>query len=342
MNWEIALFLGQDGLVNGVIYGLLAIALVLVFMVTRVIFISQGDLVAYAALSMAALGGTKTPGTFWLLVCLASIVLFTEVWRWKHGIEVDWKTTFIWTLFFPAIAAFCIYVLPPESVICNILATIFIITPLGPLLYRFVFRPIASSSVLFLLIAAVTLHGILVGFSLLFFGAEGWRIPLFTDQSFNIGNVAIKGQSLIVVFVTIFLVALLFVFFEKNIFGKALRATAINRTGARLVGIPIEFCGDLSFAMASFIAAISGILIASLSTIYYDTGFLIGLKGFVAAIIGGLVSFPLSLFGALLVGQLEAFSSFWASAYKEVIVFTLIVPVLFWRSFRSRHVEDDE
>jgi branched-chain amino acid transport system permease protein len=94
--------------------------------------------------------------------------------------------------------------------------------------------------------------------------------------------------------------------------------------------------------MASFIAAISGILIASLSTIYYDTGFLIGLKGFVAAIIGGLVSFPLSLFGALLVGQLEAFSSFWASAYKEVIVFTLIVPVLFWRSFRSRHVEDDE
>ena len=195
---------------------------------------------------------------------------------------------------------------------------------------------------LFLLIAAVTLHGILVGFSLLFFGAEGWRIPLFTEQSLNIGNVAIKGQSLIVVFVTIFLVALLFVFFEKNIFGKALRATAINRTGARLVGIPIEFCGDLSFAMASFIAAISGILIASLSTIYYDTGFLIGLKGFVAAIIGGLVSFPLSLFGALLVGQLEAFSSFWASAYKEVIVFTLIVPVLFWRSFRSRHVEDDE
>ena len=291
MNWDIALFLGQDGLVSGVIYGLLAIALVLVFMVTRVIFISQGDLVAYAALSMASLGGTKTPGTFWLLIFLALIVLCTEAWRWKRGIQIDWKTTFIWTLFFPAIAAFCIFLLPPESVICNILATVFIITPLGPLLYRFVFRPIANGSVLFLLIAAVTLHGILVGFSLLFFGAEGWRISPFTEQAFHIGSVAIKGQSLIVVLVTIVLVALLFVFFEKNIFGKALKATAINRTGARLVGIPIEFCGDLSFAMASFIAAISGILIAPLSTIYYDTGFLIGLKGVVAAIIGGICIF---------------------------------------------------
>ena len=207
MNWDIALFLGQDGLVSGVIYGLLAIALVLVFMVTRVIFISQGDLVAYAALSMASLGGTKTPGTFWLLIFLALIVLCTEAWRWKRGIQIDWKTTFIWTLFFPAIAAFCIFLLPPESVICNILATVFIITPLGPLLYRFVFRPIANGSVLFLLIAAVTLHGILVGFSLLFFGAEGWRISPFTEQAFHIGSVAIKGQSLIVVLVTIVLVA---------------------------------------------------------------------------------------------------------------------------------------
>lgn len=342
MNWDIALFLGQDGLVNGVIYGLLAIALVLVFMVTRVIFISQGDLVAYAALSMASLGGAKIPGTFWLLICLALMVFATESWRWKKGLQVDWKSTFIWALFFPVMATVCVLVLPADNLAGNILTTICIITPLGPLLYRFVFRPIANSSVLFLLIAAVTLHGILVGFSLLFFGAEGWRIPLFIDQGLSIGNVTIKGQSLIVVFVTISLVALLFLFFEKNIFGKALRATAINRTGAKLVGIPIEFCGDLSFAMASFIAAISGILIAPLSTIYYDTGFLIGLKGFVAAIIGGLVSFPLALFGALLVGQLEAFSSFWASAYKEVIVFTLILPVLFWRSLRSRHVEDDE
>ncbi len=76
-------------------------------------------------------------------------------------------------------------------------------------------------------------------------------------------------------------------------------------------------------------------LIAPITTIYYDSGFLIGLKGFVAAIIGGLASLPGRRGGAVLVGLLESFSSFWASAYKEVIVFTLIIPVLVWRSLTA-------
>jgi len=68
----------------------------------------------------------------------------------------------------------------------------------------------------------------------------------------------------------------------------------------------------------------------------------VGLKGFVGAIMGGLVSYPLAAAGALLVGMLESYASFWASAYKEVIVFTLIIPVLVWRSFSTRHLEEDE
>ncbi|MCX8114979.1 MAG: SulP family inorganic anion transporter, partial [Burkholderiaceae bacterium] len=93
--------------------------------------------------------------------------------------------------------------------------------------------------------------------------------------------------------------------------------------------------------IAGFISA-SGVLIAPITTIYYDTGFLIGLKGFVGAIIGGLVSYPVAAVGAVLVGLLESYSSFWASAYKEVIVFTLIIPVLLWRSLRAHHVEEEE
>jgi len=69
---------------------------------------------------------------------------------------------------------------------------------------------------------------------------------------------------------------------------------------------------------------------------------LIGLKGFVAAIVGGLFSYPLAAMGALLVGLIEAFASFWASAFKEVLVFTLILPVLLWRSLRAHHSEEDE
>ena len=76
-------------------------------------------------------------------------------------------------------------------------------------------------------------------------------------------------------------------------------------------------------------------LIGPITTIYYDSGFLISLKGFVGAIIGGLSSYPLAAAGALLVGLIESFSSFWASAFKEVIVFTLIIPVLLWRSLTT-------
>ncbi|MNT99046.1 High-affinity branched-chain amino acid transport system permease protein LivH [compost metagenome] len=73
---------------------------------------------------------------------------------------------------------------------------------------------------------------------------------------------------------------------------------------------------------------------------FYDSGFLVGLKGFVAAVFAGLTSFPLALLGALLLGGVEAFGSFWASAYKEVIVFTIILPVLLWRSFTDPHGEE--
>ncbi len=98
----------------------------------------------------------------------------------------------------------------------------------------------------------------------------------------------------------------------------------------------------LSFTLAASIGAFSGILISPITTIYYDTGFLIGLKGFVGAIVGGMGSYPIAAAGAILVGLLEAFSSFWASAFKEVIVFTLIIPVLVWRSLTTHHVEEEE
>ena len=151
-----------------------------------------------------------------------------------------------------------------------------------------------------------------------------------------------NGQTLWVLGASIALIVALYLFFGRTLYGKALRATAINRIGARLMGISTTMAGKLTFTLAALIGALSGILIAPITTVYYDTGFLIGLKGFVAAIIGGLVSYPLAAAGAILVGLLESFSSFWASAFKEVIVFTLIIPVLIWRSFTSHHVEEEE
>lgn len=342
MDLQIALFLGQDGIVNGAIYALMALALVLVFSVTRVIFIPQGEFVAFGALSLAMMQAGRTPATLWLLLALGAVVLAVEAWRHQRGATVDWPSTLFWALALPAVAAGVVLLWQPQALLAQVLATVLLITPLGPLLYRLAYRPLQGATVLMLLIVSVALHGVLVGLGLLFFGAEGSRTTPFIDARLTLGPLDLTGQSLVVVGVCALFVALLFVFFGRSIVGKALRATAMNRVGARLMGIPTDMAGDVSFAFAALIGVISGVLIAPITTVYYDTGFLIGLKGFVAAIVGGLASYPLALAGAVLVGQLEAFSSFWASAFKEVLVFTLIIPVLWWRSMHSHHVEDEE
>ena len=115
MDSQIALLLGQDGIVNGAVYGLMALSLVLVFSVTRVIFIPQGELVAFGALSMAALNTGKVPATLWLLLALSGLAWIVEAWRWKRGIAVDWKSTAVWALLFPALAGLSVLVLHPAS-----------------------------------------------------------------------------------------------------------------------------------------------------------------------------------------------------------------------------------
>ena len=341
MDLQIALLLAQDGIVNGAIYGLLAVALVLVFSVTRIIFIPQGEFVAFGALTLAMMQAGRVPTTLWLLVAVAAIALVVDLLRARRGDLVSWGATLTWSVAMPAVAAVLALLVRPSSLTMQALTTLCIVTPLGPLMYRLVYRPIADATVLLLLIVSVAMHGVMVGLGLLFFGAEGSRTPAFSEARWEIGNMTISGQSLVVIGVAIVLVVLLYGFFERTMVGKALRATAINRVGARLMGVPTALAGDVSFALAALIGAVSGLLIAPLATVYYDTGFLIGLKGFVAAIVAGLASYPLALAGALLVGLLEAYSSFWASAYKEVLVFTLIIPVLWWRSRTSHPVEEE-
>jgi len=221
------------------------------------------------------------------------------------------------------------------------LLSVCIVTAFGPLVYRLAYQSLADASSLVLLIVSVGVHFALTGLGLVFFGAEGYRNPPFWDVRFNFGALAISGQAIIIGLTSVALIVLLWLFFERSLYGKALRATAVNRLGARLMGISSQTAGQLTLAMAALIGALSGLLIGPTTTVFFDSGFLIGLKGFVAAVIGGLASYPGAMLGALLVGVIEAFGSFWASAFKEVIVFTLILPVLLWRSLASGHSDED-
>jgi branched-chain amino acid transport system permease protein len=345
MDFQIALLLGQDGITNGAIYALLALALVLAFAVTRVIFIPQGEFVAYGALTLVALQSGKLPGVLWLLVIAGALVATIELISAAR--RKSWRGVpmmLAWNVAFPCALLALLRFVPLQGapMPVQIALTIVLVVPLGPMMYRIAYQPLAEASVLVLLIVSVAVDLVMVGLGLLLFGAEGSRTPPFSDGRFELGGMTISAQTLWVIGCSLALIVLLYLLFERTLYGKALRATAVNRLGARLMGIPTALAGKLSFFLCALIGAFSGILIAPITTIYYDTGFLIGLKGFVAAIIGGLASYPLAAVGAVLVGLLESYSSFYASAYKEVIVFTLIIPVLLWRSLKAHHVEEEE
>ncbi|MDP1583126.1 MAG: branched-chain amino acid ABC transporter permease [Bradyrhizobium sp.] len=345
MNTTIMLFLVQDGITNGAIYALLGLALVLVFAVTRVILIPQGEFVTFGALTYATLSAGNMPGTARLAVAMGVVALGLDLYAGRRALH--------WRLVARAIA---INILLPVAIYAltfwfagkntpiavNIALSLLIVAAIGLSLYRLVFQPLAHTSVLVLLIASVGAHLALQGLGLVFFGAEGLRGPSISDAAFMIGPLRFTGQSIAVYAITIAFIVGLWLFFGFTLYGKALRATAVNRLGARLVGIRTTLSGQIAFLLASVIGALSGILIVPITTLYYDTGFLIGLKGFIAAIIGGLVSYPLTAVAALVVGTVEAFSSFYASNFKEVIVFTLILPVLVLRSLAAPEVEEEK
>ena len=344
MDLTIAGILALDGLTNGAVYALLALATVLIFAVTRVIFIPQGEFVAFGALTLALLQMGKVPGTVWFLLVLAAAVVVQDLfggWRERRSAATLARQA-ARTLAYPVVvAALAIWVAPMQlPLLAQAALTVALVTPFGPLLYRLAYESLADASVLVLLIVSVGVHFALVGLGLFFFGAEGFRNPSFWDARFELGPLMLSGQTIIIFAASIGLIVGLWLFFDKSLAGKALRATAVNRLGARLMGISSASAGRLSFTMAAFIGALSGLLIGPSTTVFYDTGFLIGLKGFVAAVFAGLASYPLALVGALGVGLLEAFGSFWASAYKEVIVFAAILPVLLWRSLRDPHHEE--
>jgi branched-subunit amino acid ABC-type transport system permease component len=342
---DIGLILGIDGIATGSIYVLVGLGLVLIFSVTRVVFVPFGDIVAFSGLTLAAMQLGRMPGTVYLVATLAALACLVEVvHHLRRGEPRRMGRGLLGYGVLPLIPAAIAWLfagagLPPWA---QIPLTIALVVPIGPLIERIALRPLADASVLLLLIVSVALTFGLSGLGLLFFGAEGFRTKPLTNAVFRFGTVIVTSQTLLMLAGAAVFSLLLFLFFEHTLSGKALRATSINRIGARIVGIRPASAATLAFLLASFLAAISGILISPVTTLYYDSGFIIGLKAFVGAIIGGLMSYPGTALGALLVGVFESFASFWNSSLKEVMVFGLLIPVLLWRSLSLTQVDEED
>ena len=343
MDLNIALILGQDGITSGAIYALLAICILLVFTVTRILLIPLGEFSVYGALTLAAIQAGQPSTVIWLVVAFFLINTALDVYdSIKQKSAFQYKSTVIWAVYIVILVAAMLGLpLADLPMFCQVLLALAAVTPLGPQIYRLFFQPLVAAKPLVLLIVSIAVHVALVGIGLLVFGPNGAQTQPFSDATFELASLAVSSQTLFILAAFFSFIFMMWYFFGKTLYGKALRATAVNRVGAQLMGISPIFAGKITFLMAAFVGALSGILIAPITTLYYDSGFLISLKGFVGAIIGGLASFPVAAVGAVVVGVIESFAMFWASDYKEIIVFTLIIPFLLWKSITSRHVEED-
>ena len=216
----------------------------------------------------------------------------------------------------------------PLAIICAIAITVVI----GLLLEKLAIEPAREGSVVTLIIITIGASIFLRGATQVVIDKEFHSLPAFSGEDpIMIGGASMLPQSIWIVGGAFVMVLLMWFFFEHMKLGKAMLAMSYNRLAARLVGINVRMVLTLSFVQAALLGAIGGILVAPLSVTYYEVGIMLGLKGFCAAILGGLGRGWGAVLGGLIVGVAEAMGAGYISSdYKDAIAFIIILLVLFF------------
>ena len=203
---------------------------------------------------------------------------------------------------------------------------------IGLLLERFAIEPAAGASVVTTIIITIGAAIFLRGVALLLWGKDFHPMPAFSgDQPLHWCGATLLPQSLWVMGVTVLLVVLVRLFFNRTLLGKALLACSFNRAAAQLVGINVQVMLRLAYGLSAGLGALAGILIAPITFSSYEAGIMLGLKGFSAAIVGGIGNPMGAVAGGLLLGVLEALGAgFISSGYKDAIAFLFVLMVLFF------------
>jgi len=202
----------------------------------------------------------------------------------------------------------------------------------GLLVERLAIEPAHGNDVVTLIIVTIGVSLFLRGLAQVVWGKGIHALPAFSGQDpIAFFGATLVPQSLWVIGGTVIAVVLLGLFFNRTLFGKAMQATAQNTLAARLMGIDTRIIMRVSFALAALLGALGGVLTAPITLTSAEIGIMLGLKGFAAAMLGGLGSFAGAVAGGLLLGLIEAFGAgFLSSAYKDVIAFVMILVVLFF------------
>ena len=332
MSAHTALFLLVNGLTNGAIYALLGLGLVLIYNVTRVINIAQGEFVMLGVLTAVGLTGNAAAGGVHFAIIAGVIWAVLAAWK---------RRAWFWmplALLVGAVAWWGVLRLQPFhlSPLAAVVVSVLLVSFLGAAMYRIAIQPAAHASELTFLIITTGVFLAIQGFALFLWGPGSFSFPPVSPGEFSLGVAKISHQSVFVLGATLVLLLFIWLLLDRTLLGKALRACAMNRLGARLVGISPERAGMLAFAISAGLTALAGILIAPITYATYDMGLFLGLKGFVGAVIGGLSGYAGAVIGGLLVGVLEAYAFYGISAYGEAIVYGLIIVILLIRAVTQR------
>lgn len=203
---------------------------------------------------------------------------------------------------------------------------------LAALIERTAIRPVRQN-VIRGIIVTIGVGVVIQGAVVIIWGADAQPMPSFSgDRPIEVFGATLLPQSLWVIGTAAALVALLYLFFQHTYLGKMFRACAMNPFAAGLVGIRVTTMSAVSFMLSGILGAVAGIIIAPIALTQYDSGLQLGIKGFVACIIGGLGNPIGAALGGLLLGVLEAFATgYVSSGYKNAIAFLLLLLFLFLR-----------
>lgn len=269
-----------SGLSTGSIYVLIALGVVLIYNVTGIVNLAQGE---YAML------GAMLAVTY-----------------------LSWQ--------FPLPLAF--------------LASVLSVVVIGILIERLTVNSARSAPSVTLIIITVGVSITIRGISLLLWGSSPYSMPEFTSGApLVVLQAVLARQRLWIMGTAVLMLLLLYVFLERTLLGKAVRACSINRQAASLMGINPSQMSLLAFALSAALGSVGGIVIAPLTLVSYDMGLMLGLKGFVAAVIGGLLSVPGAVVGGLLLGVLESLAAgLISSGFKDAVAFLALLAVILVRS----------
>ena len=218
------------------------------------------------------------------------------------------------------------------NVFVALLVVMVVCAVLGVVIERVAYKPLRKSTRVAALITAIGVSYLLENAMSYFFGAESRPFPSdFGTETFTLfGDVSVNGKQILIFGVTVVLMALLQFIVRYTKMGKAMRAVAVDEQAAQLMGIDVDGVISFTFALGSALAGIAGVLVG----VYYNTisttmGITVGLKAFVAAVLGGIGSIPGAMVGGYLIGLLETMVSFFGySPYRDGVVYFLLFIIL--------------